>query len=286
MSAMEAFRAEHWGPDGSDPRSDSDGGGGADVPQASIEVGPDGLPILNATSQGLNSLSESTFSARATVSKPPTSFKDRAVPIGLIIVGLIVIVFAGIKATTWVMDYLEAKNRVVVPDFINRYYEILANGGSAVEALEAAKEALDANNSDANQKIATIALTAIEKEVNDRLNTVNWSMATIGKAAGMAESALYAYPHTLTGNLEKKTKEENRLYSMTLKSITPDGKSATFTLLNGQPLDNVRKGDVIELRFDVVHISQISVILEDRLRKSRAGAAREVSFNLKNRNAH
>jgi hypothetical protein len=286
MSAIEAFRAENLESGGSDPRSDSNGGSRADVPQAPGEVGADGLPILNATSQGLNSLSDSTFSARATVSKPPTTFKDRAVPIGLTIVGLVVIVFAGIKGTSAVMDYLDAKNRVVEPDFINRYYEILASNGSVLQALEAAKEALDANNSGPNQEIATKALVAIEKEVLDLLNTVDWSMTTIIKAARMGESAARVYAHALTGDLRKKTKEENRLYSMTLKSIAPDGKSATFTLLNGDTLENVRKGDVVESRFNVVHISPISVILEDRLRKSRAGAAREVSFNLKSRTAH
>jgi hypothetical protein len=286
MNAIEAFRAENLGSGGSDSQSSSDGGGREDIPHEPGEVGADGLPILNATSQGLNSLSESTFSARAAVNKPPTTFQDRVVPIGLTIVGLIVIVFAGIKGTSATMAYFEAKNRVVEPDFINRYYEILASNGSVIQALEAAKEALDANNSGPNQEIATKALAAIEKEIDDLLNTVDWSMVTIGKAAQMGESATRVYPHALTSNLRKKTKEENRLYSMTLKSIAPNGKSATFTLLNGDALEDVRKGDVVESRFDVVHISAVSVILEDRLRKSRAGAAREVSFNLKSRNAH
>lgn len=286
MGALEAFRAEELEAAGLSDGPGADEGIQRGAPPEPGQLSPDGLPILNATSQGLSALSETSFSARAAVKRPPKSFKDRALPIGLAVAGILVVIFAGVKGANALMTYLEEKNRVPEIVFHNRAPGILEAGGPAIEALRAAAEALAVVNNDENRAIGSQALAAIEKEILALLNRSDWSMETIRQAAGLGEFASRAYSHELTTHLKNITREEKNLYSMWLESIDPDGTSATFTLQDGRKLPGVRKGDVIESRFNVVRVTSARVIFEDPLRRSRAGSSREVSFDPVTRTAH
>jgi hypothetical protein len=286
MGAIKAFRAEELAAEDPDSGSDAKEEAPSEMPPEPGQVDAHGLPVLDATSRGLNSLSDSTFSGRAAVERPPKSLTERALPIGLAIVGLLVVIFASVKVVSAVMVYIEEKNRVPELIFHNRAPAILEAGGPAIDALRAAAEALAADNNDENRAIGSRALAAVEAEVLAQVNTTDWSMEAIRVAAALGEACARAYIHPLTARLKNMTREENILYSMVLKSIAADGKSAAFTLQNGRTVDGMRQGDVIESRFKVVRLTPVKVELEDPLRKSRAGSPRMVTFSLDNRAAH
>jgi len=87
----------------------------------------------------------------------------------------------------------------------------------------------------------------------------------------------------------------NQRISLGMKQLSDDpwsdidGRFRIGDVVTGEVSKITSFGAFVELQDHIdglVHISQISVILEDRIRKSRAGAAREVSFDLKSFTAH
>ena len=159
------------------------------------------------------------------------------------------------------------------PTFVNRAPGILASGGPAIDALQAAVEAIAHEDSAKNHGIAEEAVAAIDKEVRGLLMKTPFAMNNISTASSLASLAADLYPNDVSRKLVNDVQSENAAYKIILRNIDSTTRSATFVLtVPGSPEVTVQEGGMILDRFRVERIAAgvRTVTLADTKRQNRA----------------
>jgi hypothetical protein len=159
------------------------------------------------------------------------------------------------------------------PTFVNRAPGILANGGPAIDALQAAVEAIGHEDSAKNRGIAEEAVAALDAEVRALLMKTPFGMNNLAAASSLASRAADLYPNEVSRRLVNEVQEENAAYKIILRSIDSTTKSATFVMtVPRSPEVTVQEGGMILDRFRVERIAAgvRTVTLADTKRQNRA----------------
>jgi hypothetical protein len=194
-------------------------------------------------------------------------------------VGLVVAVITGIgvlaaavTAGPRIMESLGKQDTTPkTPPYVNRAPGILRSGGPAINALEAAVDAIQHEDTAENRGIAEDAVAALEKEVSALLNASPFDAESLNHASGLASRGAVVFPDVVTQRLAEETKEDNRVYKMVLMRIDRPTDTAFFKLIEaGSPEVSVREKDTISGRFSVRSIvGSRSVTLIDTKRGNR-----------------
>jgi hypothetical protein len=210
----------------------------------------------------------------------PTRTRKRAVRSRLIAGiagGIIVVVLVVLAGPRMLAAISSSRADAGIPTYKNRAPEILAGGGPAIEALQAAVEAIGHEDSARNREIAENAVEAVDKEVRGLLAKKPFNIDNLGAASSLAGRAADLYPNPVTKELVDTAQEDNRIYKMFLKGIDRSKSSATFVLNEpGAPQVTVYQSEangstVLLGRFEVDKIASGvgSVTLKDTKRGDR-----------------
>lgn len=252
----------------------------------------DGLPELDEKSKEFMSLFQvdDAFRSYAVPAKRPVPFVERILPIGATAGALIVIIFLGIKGVEFLTTYLENRDRPPEIEYTSRAPRLLEQGASSIEILQAAVGDLSAKPTSEHEKMVERALALVQEEVEGLLNADPWSIERINRASILAARAALIKPSEASIRLKRDAEAEHRLYQMILKDIDPGGPHVVFLYINeakervtSPPL---KVGDILEGRFQVKRILSNMVVLEDLMRKNRAGLPRQITFEVTNPIAH
>lgn len=244
----------------------------------------DGLPELDEMHQelaGLSSLDSAII--RQAPKRVETHWKDRMLRASIAVVGLVILLFGGIKGGRWAHTYLENLNKPPEVHFTNRAPAILERGGSAISALEAAAEALRHVDSGENIRIAEDVLRKLAVEVKALLNADPWDIMKIAEASALATRAALVYPNDASRRLKRSVEDENTAYRMLLTGVDETSGGAIFKLNRpGSAKITVKKGDTIGGRFIVKSFSGRTVRVEDTRRKTKVGLNRIITYEVGN----
>jgi len=209
--------------------------------------------------------------------KPATPVSKKPEPKGksgliagiLVAVAVLGIAVVAVPRVITSMNKPEVDPNLVV--YVNRAPEIMRNGGSAIEALTAAADAIAHEDSPQNHRIAEDAVTVLEKEVTDMLNATPFDTANLNEASSLATRGADLYSNEVTRRLVAETKEDNLMYKMVLVNINSTTDTATFKLVQDGAADvSVHEKEYVSARFLVRSIvGRKSVTLVDTKRANR-----------------
>ncbi len=204
-----------------------------------------------------------------TTKKKPASSGSRMGLVGAIVAALVLAVVA-ITAGPSILEKINGPEEVPTgPTHVNRAPGILARGGPAIEALEAAVEAIDADPSADNRRIAEDCVQALEKEVQALLSSSSFDAAKITEASNLAARGVDLYPNEATRALSEEAKQDDQAYKMTLTNIDRTTATAKFVLVGGKEV-SVKEKDTLVDRFYVRRIvGDNFVTLTDNKRSGR-----------------
>lgn len=209
--------------------------------------------------------------ASTTLKKKPASSGSRMGLVGAIVAALVLGVVA-ITAGPGILEKINGPKEVVTgPTHVNQAPGILARGGPAIEALAAAVEALGADPSADNRRIAEDCVQALEKEVKALLNSPSFDAGKITEASNRAARGVELYPNEATRALAEEANQDDKIYKMMLTGIDRATDTATFKLVGvGSPVVKVKEKDMLADRFYVKSIvASKSVTLMDSKRNNR-----------------
>lgn len=203
--------------------------------------------------------------------KKPASGGSRMGLVGAIVVALVLVVVA-ITAGPSILEKLNAPPPAPpTVTHVNQAPGILARGGPAVEALEAAVEALGFEDSDENRRIAEDCVQALVKEVRALLDAPKFDSSKVTQASNLAARGVELYPNEATRQILEEAKTDDQAYKMMLVNIDRPTDTATFKLVtSGSPEVKVKEKDLIANRFYVQRVTgSQSVTLTDTKRNGR-----------------
>lgn len=231
---------------------------------------PDLMPVLDENLQGMVGDAYKPTVATTTAPKIENTKNSKVVATARAAVILVVLLFAIIKAGSYLGDYLDEARKEPVDQFVNRAPNILARGGAPITALEAAIEAIEHNDTPDNRKIAESALSAVVQQVHLVLNAQKYEGPKLRDASALATRALVLYPNDTTRLLTSEVEQDNKVYAMVLTKIDSRSGLATFRPSGSHASAvEVKVGDTLEGRFKVRRIQGQVVKLEDSLRGNR-----------------
>ncbi len=212
MEALEAFRVEETfatseAPQLGGPSLDLDFGGGG-----------------SARSSGTSAF------ASARTSKPAKPAKSKVPLIAGIVAAIALVAVLAIVAPKLIGGLGGQNANANLPTYTNRAPGILASGGPAIDALQAAVEAIGHENSEKNRAIADEAVAALDKEVRDLLRRVPFNMENLHSASSLANRGADLYPTEVTRALVAEVQDDNRAYKIVLLNLDGATDSATFIL--------------------------------------------------------
>ncbi len=252
MEALESFRVE-------------EAFSTSDIPQL-------GGASLDQDFGGGSGKSSSSAFANQRSSKAGKTPKSKMPLIAGIVAGVAVVAGLVVAAPTILSKVGGSKADASAPTFVNRAPGILASGGPAIDALQAAVEAIGHENSAKNQQVAADAVSALDKEVRTLLNKSPFVMENITAASSLASRGADLYPNAVTKKLVDDVRDENSAYKIVLRRIDKSTQSATFVLNSpGAPEVTVQQGSMILDRFRVERIAAgiETVTVADTKRKDR-----------------
>jgi hypothetical protein len=260
LEAMESFRAEETL--SQQAESDEFSASGLGVPES-----PDGdgsTPDFFSDESSKDSAYAKRYEKSSVGGNRATMLILGVVALALIVGGVVILpgMFAGLS---------ENQADATIPDYVNRAPVILDRGGDPIEALEAAIEAIEIEDSAANRRIAEDVVAAIAERVEAQLNATPFHEDHIQEASKLASNASRMYPNDLTQELLDTVREDDRAYKMLLLGIEGDPKMARFQLqAPGSPIEKVKVDDMLAGRFQVRSFSgRDSVVLVDTQRGGR-----------------
>lgn len=212
MEALEAFRVEE-----TLAASDSPQLGG---PSLDLDFGGGG----SGRSSGASAFTAARPSKSA---RPP---KSKVPLIAGMAGGIALVVALAVVAPRLIGGIGEQNANANLPTYTNRAPGILASGGPAIDALQAAVEAIGHENSEKNRGIADEAAAALDKEVRDLLSKVPFSMENLQLASSLSNRGADLYPSEVTRALVSEVQEDNRAYKIVLLNLDGTNNSATFIL--------------------------------------------------------
>lgn len=280
MDALESFRLEE-----TDGEAEESGNKALESPDL------DGLPELDSESMNLAAAvsSSGTHSYTKTSYRQEESAKERALKIGGIVLGIVVVLFGGVKGIGWISSTFEERNAPPVVVYVNRAPKLMNMNAPSIEVLEAAAEAIERENTGENRGIVEQALKLVVEDFEALLNAEQhgskWSLDRIGEAVTLARSASKHYPNEVTQGMFKESTDEFAAYSISLTRLNPStggGYEATFSSVPGDSSTViVKKGDsLLSSRFTVQSIVPPRVHLRDTIRKSDRGSNRVLEFRV------
>lgn len=204
--------------------------------------------------------------------KKPSGSGSRMGLVAAIVVALVLVVVAVTAGPTILKNISGDEPPPAGPTYVNEAPGILARGGPAIEALEAAVEAIGHEDNGENRRIAEDSIQALVKEVHELLAARTFSAAKITQASNLAARGVDLYPNEATRQLLEEAKEDDRAYKMVLVNIDRPTDTATFKLVGpGSPEVKVQEKDLLADRFYVRSIvGSKSVTLTDTKRNARA----------------
>lgn len=280
MEALEAFRAEESAAKAVEPpRKSLFGLRGKAAPGPSASGSTTGLPELDERSRALASVAMPIRSAARPAPSGPVWTKKLGMLGGF--VALIVILYFG-TVQGWAMIKHWSADKDTGPGVHNRAPEIMERGGPPIEALKAAMEALQQDNSTANLAIADQARQLVVAQVNQLLSKPDISDVDLQKASNLASQAFDIDVSRSRSLVELKSKadRDNRDYALTVLSTDTESRPprARLQLNDGTVLD-VRQGERVLDRFNVKLITADTVLLADTLYTNPyTGSFRAVRF--------
>lgn len=262
MEALEAFRVEAGLEEDEAGLSPEAGDAGALL--------EDGVPMVNDDIYGSEIGSTPKSAITSVYEKRPPTFQERFKTVGLVVVGISLVVFLGAQLPGWI-DAYRGDADAVVTTYVNRAPGILERGGPPIDALEAAVEAIEFEDSAPHRKSAEDSLLALVEEVRGLLNASPFDREKLSAASVLTTRAMGIYPSEKSVELSDEVKSDSAAYGMILVNIDPETKIATFQPNQpGLPLMQVKEGEPLADRFRVRLISKSFVMLEDQTRRNRA----------------
>lgn len=271
IDALESFRVEETMRE-TQESGDASGLGGLGLD--SIEGGAAG-----DTGFSFDTEPSSTFSASRTMSSSNDIGGRVKLAIGVVAV-LALLVVGATMGPRLLGRFNESKADAVIPQYTNQAPSILRSGGAPIDALSAAVEAIQHEDSAKNRRIAEDAVAAIEKQVKNLLNAAPYSEENLTKASTIATHAAELYPTETTRGLSDEAKEDYRLYRMLFIGNDKSTQEAIFQLNKpGDPEVRVKKGELLEGRFKVRALGgERRVTLTDTKRGNRVIVFEQGSF--------
>lgn len=261
MEALEAFRVEAGLEEDESGLSHQAGDGGA--------RSEDGEPMVDDDPFGSEFGSTRKSAITSVHEKRPPTFQERFKTVGLIVVGITVVVFIGAQLPDWI-DAYRGDADAVVTTFVNKAPGILERGGPPVDALRAAVEAIEFEDSAPHRKSAEDSLTVLVDEVHDLLNASPFDQVNLSKASVLATRAMDIYPSERSVEIADEVNGDSAVYRMNLIGIDRETKTATFQPNKpGSTLLQVKENEMLAGRFHVRLVGTRFVTLEDRSRGNR-----------------
>lgn len=142
--------------------------------------------------------------------------------------------------------YVAQRDAKPIVHFDNRAVAILDSGGSALEALEAAMEALAIVNDASNRAVADRAREAVRAEVEALFNAKDWSPDLLNVASKMATDALKIDPNSKKlQELKREALEEVYAYKILLLEINEAEQKARFRVIRLDPVSGTESEEVV-----------------------------------------
>lgn len=272
MEAMEAFRSEHDfksnPPEDAGPERKSLFGIAGKKKAGAAQDGGDGLPQLDERSQALASLAMPTTKP-ATFKKPKgPSATERAIQIGGILVGVIVLLFVA----KFAYEYFTAAPEEGIRTKANPAEAMLARNEDPTKIVIAAAEALRTEKHSKNVDILEEAHKRFIDKINGLLNASPWTSQHLKDATRNVNDAFKVDSSAEIKKLVEEVTAETFAYNMSLLEISSDSKQATFGLSQSEAGDSRVQADVggiVNGRFKVMSIKGEKVQVEDTQRKGR-----------------
>ena len=261
MEALEAFRVE-TGLEEEEVGTPQAGDSGALL--------EDGVPMVDDDTYGSAFGSTPKSAITSVYKKTPPTFQERFKIVGLIVVGITLVVFIGAQLPEWI-DAYRGDADAVVTTYVNRAPGILERGGPPIDALVAAVEAIEFEDSAPHRKSAEDSVLALVEEVHGLLDASPFDQENLRNASVLATRAMGIYPSERSVELADEVKGDSAAYRMNLINIDRETKMATFQPNRpGLPLMQVKQGDLLAGRFRVRLVSTSFVTLQDRSRGNRS----------------
>ncbi len=185
---------------------------------------------------------------------------------GGVVVGLLVIYFAGDYAWKNVSAYMNRSGESDEFVYVNRALQWLKEGRPTIEALEEALEAIKFNNTPENRRIANEVRDRFVAEIEELLAEYPWRRNTLDRASTVVNRAAQKDSDRSIRELLDRVNAEVAAFKLVLMSVDVREGTATFRLHDPNfPLteQTVREGDYVQGRFLVKRITASSVRLED-----------------------
>jgi hypothetical protein len=276
MDALESFRAEETA---SQPPVDEKhekslfGRGKKHETDPKAAKSNFGLPELDAKSQDLASVSMSGSAVRKAVKKEPPKWKAW-VSLALKGVAVLAVLFVGIRYGVPVVQGM-FKKEVIKPVVENRAPRLMEQNKPPLDILRAAKEAVNLDNSETNQKIMSDARGRVKKAVDDLLNAPKYSKEAHKRALDIAHAASEIDPTSQEiTQLKQDALEETRAYGLSFIGTEGEGENrkAKFKLTVGgqNPIVSVAKDELVDNRFKLDSFTDSGCRLADTKRGDRS----------------
>lgn len=220
-------------------------------------------------SSSIDNISLSPVSQRSTSQRPnmsEDSIGSKILVVVAVIVGLVVLYFASGYAWSWIRGY--GAQDVPADNFVypNRAHEILARGGSIVEAHEDALIALRYNDTRENRDIAREIRDMAIKDVKARAYAVPFDMNKLATASRDITQIARRDNDAEIMHIMEVINREVGYFAFLLTQLDLENGTATFRLNNPALLEKeqqVEAGDLLQGRFKVLSVSSRGVLLED-----------------------
>lgn len=265
LEAMEAFRVES-GLEADEADRSPGAGDGVSVPG----IGPDGMPVLDddplgeQSGSGWNSAITSVYESR-----PPT-LQDRIKTGAIIVGGIVLLVFLGVKAPGWIEEWRLSHAGAVAPTYVNLAPGILKDGGPPIKALKASVAAIEYENSALHLSSREKAREKLIEQLEDLIEARPFNRSNLRKASRLITQAMAMSPGNWAGEISAKVRNDNIIYGMNLINIDPETEKATFQAPKPEaPEMHVKQGEVLAERFYVRHVDTLYVTLVDTMRANR-----------------
>lgn len=274
MEAMEAFRSEtefksNPPEDASIKRSIFGIGGKKNKFDSNAPSRDPGMPELDERSQALASIalpSTSSSYARPTSYHQPTWIKKIGVFAGL--VAAIVLLYIG---GGQVIAYMNRPPELPDRQLRNPAQAMLAQNEDPIAILKEAADALRKEDHPENRAILEKARERVIEHIRSAQYPEQWQEDDLARASRLVNQAFRIDP--ALAELKEEIDADTFAYRMVLKNV--QGDTATFQLSAraGQTGTGtsvtVRRGDMIQGRFEVVDVRGSSVQVRDTLRQDR-----------------
>lgn len=265
LDALEAFRVEAGLEiQNADQSPNPSDGAGSSVPG----IGPDGMAVLDDDPLGEHSGSGWNSAITSVHKRRPPTLQERIKTVCMVLGGIVLLVFLGVKAPGWIEAYQLSHAGAVAPPFENQAPAILERGGPPIEALEAAAVAIKFENSALHRSDREGSLTALINQVEGLINAKPFHQDNLTKASRLITRALAVHPTGRARAIAEKVNNDNAIYKMSLIKVDNETKVATFQANNSELID-VKQGGLLAERFLVRRVDPQYVSLVDKMRGNR-----------------